>query len=28
MVGQIINLVYRALCKKYLIAIRHRQHWA
>ena len=28
MVGRIINLVYRALCRKYLIAIRHRQHWA
>jgi hypothetical protein len=28
MVGHIINLVYRGLCKRYLIAIRRRPNWA
>jgi hypothetical protein len=28
MLGHIINLFYRGLCKQYLLAIRHRRHRA
>jgi hypothetical protein len=28
MLGRIINSVYRGLCRQYLMAIRHRHHWA